>query len=608
MGQIAHNHDPGQQAPFDTFAAVFNRSNLCMVAIMEHPEIDALLAKAYDQRGNNIHGSIALANLALERCHDVQYPKGKAKAETYLGLFYLVQAEFDLARKLTESALTYFTEANDAKGIADANYNLASIFYRSNDYHKGLQLLLESLKCYRELNDLRNQARVLIPIGTIFEYFGDYQNAVTVYQQCIEITKEINDPNLESNAYTPLCGIYIKRNEIEQALNLIEKSIAIKKETGDNRGLAFAFYTRGKAYLRKKDLDLALVDFNTALSITTKANDRLGEGMVLNKIGTVYFEKKDFREARKCFLEAEAVARKFNITFVLARAHHNMYELCKAENNPADALAYLERSIAMKNAVVNKQTYNIINSYDALLKIEVLEHEKRLQKEKTSIIEKKNSELDSFFYRVSHDLKGPIASLLGLHNIVQLDIKDKAARTVFDLYHGQVMRMNNIVMGLINLIETRNTNALRVKIDFEKLVEECIQSCHYLNQSSRVNFKKEIAQVEYYSEWAIINTILQNLIENSIKYARPEKEPFVDIRIFATQRSLVIRVEDNGQGIPEEQIGLIFNMFYRANTSAKGSGLGLYILNRAVERLQGVIEVKSKLHEGSVFTVNLPLP
>ncbi len=607
MGQIACDHGQYQQAPFNTFVCAFNRPT-SMAELMEHTEINALLDKAYDQRGNNIHGSIELAMLALERCDDVQYRSGKAKAETYLGLFYLVQAEFDVARKFTESALAYFTETNDAKGIADANYNLASIFYRSNDYHKGLQTLLESLKCYRQLNDLRNQARVLIPIGTIFEYFGDYQNAATVYQQCIEISKEINDLNQESNAYTPLCGIYIKRNEVEKALDLIEKSISIKKETGDNRGLAYALYTRGKAYLRKKDLDSALNDFSTALSMTTEANDRLGQGMVLNKMGTAYFEKKDFGEARKFFLKAEEVAQKFNVTFVLARAHHNMYELCKAENNPSDALKYLERSIAMKNAVANKETYNIINTYDALLKIEVLEHNTRLQKEKTSIIEKKNSELDSFFYRVSHDLKGPIASLLGLHNIVQLDIKDQAARAVFDLYHGQVMRMNNIVMGLINLIETRNTNELRIKIDFEKLVEECIQSCHYLDQSAKVNFRKEIAQVEYCSEWAIINTILQNLIENSIKYARPEAEPFVDIRIFACQQSLVIRVEDNGQGIAEEQVGLIFNMFYRANTTAKGSGLGLYILNRAVERLQGTVEVTSKLHEGSVFTVKLPLP
>ncbi|HEY5824397.1 MAG TPA: ATP-binding protein, partial [Cyclobacteriaceae bacterium] len=128
-----------------------------------------------------------------------------------------------------------------------------------------------------------------------------------------------------------------------------------------------------------------------------------------------------------------------------------------------------------------------------------------------------------------------------------------------------------------------------------------------LDQSSKVIVKKEIQQIEYHSEWAIINTIVQNLIENAIKYSRKEIEPFVDIKIFTEQDQLIIHVEDNGQGIPEKNVGLIFDMFYRANNKVQGSGLGLYILKRAVERLQGTIDVKSTLHIGSVFKVRLPL-
>src|SRR6478609_2891207 len=134
---------------------------------MDHTEIDALLDQAYTHRGKDIHGSIKLANQALDRCEDIQYPFGKAKAENHLGLFHLVQGEFELARKFSESALVYFTEHQNLKGITDANYNLASIHYRSNDYHKGLQLMLECLESYRKLKDFHNQARVLIPIGTI---------------------------------------------------------------------------------------------------------------------------------------------------------------------------------------------------------------------------------------------------------------------------------------------------------------------------------------------------------------------------------------------------------------------------------------------------------
>jgi hypothetical protein len=68
-----------------------------------------------------------------------------------------------------------------------------------------------------------------------------------------------------------------------------------------------------------------------------------------------------------------------------------------------------------------------------------------------------------------------------------------------------------------------------------------------------------------------------------------------------------ISVQDNGQGIPEEHLNNIFEMFYRANDKVQGSGLGLYILKRAVERLRGNIHVESTLNVGSTFTVKLPL-
>ena len=359
--------------------------------------------------------------------------------------------------------------------------------------------------------------------------------------------------------------------------------------------------------MRKKEFQKALDNFHAALTITVTASDRLGHGMVLNKMGTTYLEMQDFDQARKCFLDAEDVSRKYNITFVLARAHYNLYLVSKAEHQPAEALAYLEQSIKMKVAVVNEETFNIIKSYDVLLKIEALEHETRLQKEKNVIIEQKNAELDSFFYRVSHDLKGPISSLLGLHNLVQNDISDRPSIKFFDLYHQQVTRMNNIVMGLINLTEMKNTTEQKAKIDFSKLVDECVHSCHYLDQSARVVVRKDIEPIEFHSEWAIINTILQNLIENAIKYSRKEVDPLIHISICVEGDDIVIRVEDNGQGIPTKHLSRIFDMFYRANDRVKGSGLGLYILKRAVERLHGKIAVDSTLNVGSVFTVKLPL-
>ncbi len=105
----------------------------------------------------------------------------------------------------------------------------------------------------------------------------------------------------------------------------------------------------------------------------------------------------------------------------------------------------------------------------------------------------------------------------------------------------------------------------------------------------------------------MINSILQNLIENGIKYARIENnEPSISVKIHSLKNEVVIAVEDNGIGMTEEDVDKIFKMFFRANRTIEGTGLGLHILKRAVDRLKGKVEVASKIGKGTTFTVWLP--
>jgi signal transduction histidine kinase len=138
------------------------------------------------------------------------------------------------------------------------------------------------------------------------------------------------------------------------------------------------------------------------------------------------------------------------------------------------------------------------------------------------------------------------------------------------------------------------------------MIDECIISFDSLPNFAKVRFTKEIQpDLEFYSEWTLLNAILQNLIENAIKYAS-DNSPYVFIRVVEEQNQLILEVQDNGQGIPEKHQPKIFEMFFRATNNASGSGLGLYILKRSVDRLQGTIELRSELNEGSTFIVKLP--
>jgi signal transduction histidine kinase len=567
-----------------------------------------LLKKAYAIRINDLTSSITLAEEALAIGEQANNHALIAHSRSQLGLFHMVLGQFEKATEFSLQALEYFESARDLKGIADARYTIASVHYKTDNFHLGLENLAECLHLYRKLSDPYNEARVLKSMGTIYEYFGDQENAISAYLGAIDAGQLAKDPNLESNAYNPLSGIYLKKGMTELALTTIEKSIAIKEKTKDIRGLAFALYGRGKIYIKLKRFVEAQEDLAKCLFLQMKMGDKLGVAMAFNKLGVLFYELGRTKEARDYFTKAIEKSDEFNIAFIRYKARYNLHLVARRENNLKEALEHLDEYNAIRESMITTHTYNVIKSYEAMARIRALEHEAEVQRSRTEIIEKKNAELDSFFYRVSHDLKGPISSLLGLHNLVNLEIKDQNARNYFEMYQSQIMRINNIVMDLINLTRMNHSTANLVRVDFELLLDDCISAYHYLPNYKSIRFEREISpSIEFYSEWAIINTILQNLIENAIKYASSDRESFVKIRIWQQHKHVMIVVGDNGTGIAPEYQSRIFEMFFRANDRVEGTGLGLYILKRAVERLHGEVQFNSQLNLGSEFTVKLPL-
>ena len=287
-----------------------------------------------------------------------------------------------------------------------------------------------------------------------------------------------------------------------------------------------------------------------------------------------------------------------------------MYMISKEEGNAADALDYLERHNFYKESVVNRETSDLIKSMQSITKVEMLSKEAQWQKEKKEELQRKNAELDAFVYKVSHDLRGPVSSLMGLFNIVELEIKDDVAMKYFNLYDEHIHRLNNILMDFIDLTQLKEKKLEQSNINFETMVQQCIESFKYLPNYDKIKFDIQIeADLIFANDKSTINTIIQNLIENAIKYSKPNQDGFVGVNIEMndTKTLLSIHVKDMGIGIKQDNQEKIFDMFFREHHKMPGTGLGLYLLKCAVEKLSGKLNFSSEVNVGSDFSITLPV-
>lgn len=229
----------------------------------------------------------------------------------------------------------------------------------------------------------------------------------------------------------------------------------------------------------------------------------------------------------------------------------------------------------------------------------------------SSALKTRNEELKTLIYRTSHDLKGPLASMLGLFSILE---KEKQDLPTLQFYLGHLKKsaekLNRTLSELLEIGIVDQSEPSAKKFNLGTSIHEVVNSLENYPGREQVEIKINAEKnLQISSSEKLLRSVLQNLIENSIKYRKPNKrEPSV-IRVSARtlKEKVLISVKDNGQGMDKMVLKRAFDMFYRGNEDSKGSGLGLFIVKTNIEKLKGEIKISSKRFEGTETRIILPL-
>lgn len=219
----------------------------------------------------------------------------------------------------------------------------------------------------------------------------------------------------------------------------------------------------------------------------------------------------------------------------------------------------------------------------------------------------RNTELDNFVYKVSHDLRAPLSSILGLVNLSKLPGNTDDLSGYIDIIGRKIQELDHFINDVLSHSKNLKMELKIGKIDFEAIISKTIADLSYLPGANEVELTTQIEGEEFYNDPWRISEILRNLISNAIKYRqRNAAKPMVSISIQSTKTEARITFADNGIGIDEKDLDRIFDMFYRATEQSSGSGIGLYIVKNAVDKLGGQISVNSRVGFGTTFNVKLP--
>lgn len=223
-------------------------------------------------------------------------------------------------------------------------------------------------------------------------------------------------------------------------------------------------------------------------------------------------------------------------------------------------------------------------------------------------LESVEQEFQTLLYKSSHNLRGPLTSIRGIVNLIRTECKELVVLQYLPLLEKLTDRMDQILQELYinaNIRKSSFTQVRGIKLNllWQKVIKFLAQSPDFKNIVILYEADKNI---RLFVKAQLLFVILKNLICNSIQHRHPERSPVIKVSFSHNEKGIYININDNGKGIPKDLSRKVFEMFFKGNDSVKGEGLGLYTVRNAVHRLNGSIQLKSKMGEGTNIRIFLP--
>jgi signal transduction histidine kinase len=522
-----------------------------------------------------------------------------------------------------KEAIDYFNRSlelnkqihNDS-GIDKINSNLGMIYSDIQSFEKSLSYFQQSLD-YRKKNDLRFESvSTYVNISVVLNNLKQHNLAAQNLEDALKIATEMNDAQQMKSCYGMLAETYEKAGNEAKTIHYFglyrtfHEMLQRNKETGYKQEIE---KTKLQALLKEaenknKELELQvqkekLTDASRELVAVNKETKILMDSLSKTELAVALLKRENdinelmIREGKAkldnqyivSFLTASALALVLLIVWMLYRNN----ERRKKTNQLLQAQ--------------NEEIISLNGNLDELVTERTKKLEITLEK-----LKKRNALLSQFSWTVSHNLRGPISSILGLESIFnKKDSSDPVNSETLAHLSKATKNLDSVVHDLSEILNTYDYDGMDiVKISIPEVLSSVTASLQEEIAQSNAKITPEyngITAVKGVK--AFIESILYNLISNSIKYRDLQRSLIITIKTVRLGNQICISVSDNGIGIDlnnttEEKI---FGLYQRFNLDRPGKGIGLFLVKSQTEAMDGHVELDSTFAKGTTVRIFLPI-
>jgi signal transduction histidine kinase len=558
-----------------------------------------------------------------------------ATAENLIGKILTEEKRYQEALQHYEKGLTIRTKLKNHQGKAHILANMGDTYFAMGQYKVAASHIKKSTAIVDSIGGNSNTSWDYVRwnylrLSTVYSEMNEYDSALKFLSyaetksRLMPNTATRNAKDFRVRMYDEHRKILIGKGKIKEALELSLK-LDYLKDSLNETSLSERIIGLQAAYeLDKQAQELTLRNDEIALQKAAIRQQQIiiiavlivsALLIILLYISYRYYTKSRSLnytlqernvEIQKQSEELERANRDLHISNKnLAEKNEEVQTQAEELTEANTTLLNLNQELAEKQEELQTQSEELIESHETISKMnESLEQKVQ---DRTLQLQQAYKELDTFFYRSSHDFRRPLTTFMGLAEVAKVTIADKNALDLFEKVKETAVNLDRMLIKLQSISDVGAEQFMVKPVDMKAIFESSIQTYRETIEHSRIKVILKTDTIHsFYTYPAFVKIIIDNLAENAIQFSKSANS-LMQLETRSKDNGVEIIVWDNGIGIEEEYIDRVFDMFFRGSQHSKGNGLGLYIVKKAVEKLQGHLSIESTFGVETKIKIWLPL-